>query len=62
MGGGGSDYVISSTLQYLSLSLTVSKFITSICIKPCYDYLIKAVDEVVLNKILSKSVDGKQDY
>ena len=30
------------TSRHLSLSLTVSKYITSICIKPCYNHLMKA--------------------
>ena len=33
------------TLQHLSLSLIVSKHITSVHIKPCYDRLMKAIDE-----------------
>ena len=33
------------TSQHLSLSLTVSKYITAIHIKPCYDHLMKAIEE-----------------
>ena len=33
------------TSQHLSLSLTASKYITSISVKPCYDHLMKAIEE-----------------
>ena len=34
-----------STSRPLSLSLIVFKYITSICIKPCYDRMMKAIKE-----------------
>ena len=34
------------TSQHLRLSLTVPKYVTSICIKPCYDHLMKAIEEL----------------
>ena len=33
------------TSRYLSLSMIVSKCITSIRIRPCYDHLMKAIEE-----------------
>ena len=33
------------TSQHFSHSLVVSKYITLICIKPCYDHLMKAIEE-----------------
>ena len=38
--------LIPPTSRHLSLSLTVSKYITSICLKPCHDHLIKAIEEL----------------
>ena len=33
------------TSGHLSLFVIVPKYITSICIKPCYDHLMKAIEE-----------------
>ena len=42
--------------RHLSLSLIVPRHITSFCIKPCYDHLMKVIEEWwVLNKTKSSS-------
>ena len=59
----------SPTSRHFSHSLIVSKYITSICIKPCYDHLMKTIEEFSMKYlfkkencvILSESVDSKQD-
>ena len=33
------------TSWHVNLSLIVPKYITSICIKPCYDHLMKTIEE-----------------
>ena len=35
--------LIPQTSRHLSLFLIVSRYITSICLKPCHDHLIKAM-------------------
>ena len=39
------EFCYPPTLRHPSLSLIVSKYITSICIRPCYDHQVKAVED-----------------